>query len=244
MKSCYFIQKVLFIVLILSIISACKSPKRDWEKTEKEMTVEAFKKYIEMYPNSEYLVLAKQKLDSLQWNEAKLKNSIELFEIYLKDNPGGRYLGEANQKLATLEWEIAKKNNNIDVYKKYLAKYPNINYSDSVKTNIFLLECTWNDGFLERDYNFNEQKIHDAFMDIFNSQMMAISYGDVKGGVVHTYGIFDNKGLWEAKTGNRVSIKYVKKQDCTNVGLKINQGNKESAVRLHQLLIQKLKKIK
>jgi len=68
-------KKILFIglICIMSAYSVIAQSKKTWKNTQIANTITGYQSFIDKYPDSEYLEIAKQNLEQLKEQETKLK---------------------------------------------------------------------------------------------------------------------------------------------------------------------------
>ncbi|MBK8968351.1 MAG: hypothetical protein IPM36_17130 [Lewinellaceae bacterium] len=77
-----------------------------WEKAKKKNTIVAYEGFIEKYPNSDYALLAREKIKAFEnsdWRTAKSKNTIDAFRRFLAKHPYSKYSSEAEKLIIDLE---------------------------------------------------------------------------------------------------------------------------------------------
>jgi peptidoglycan hydrolase-like protein with peptidoglycan-binding domain len=88
-----------------------------WRRTERTDTAEAYRAYMERYPDGTYEADAVQRLrqferqarrearaeERLFWDEVRQDGSIEAYELYLQRYPSGAFAGDAQASLAELQ---------------------------------------------------------------------------------------------------------------------------------------------
>jgi len=230
---------LLFSSLLMLLIS-CNNTKKDWEKAQHQSTVESYNSFIEKHPGSEFVQSAKMKIIDLDWEYAINADSIAVYKDFLTKHPESEQIKEAKERLIILEWEQAKKINTIDYYKKFLNDYPKSIFTDSTNQRISDLEGTWENGFFNKEYMVDEEKIDDAIHQIFKN-CIAFSYGSVPNGYTKTYGVGDDKGNWSLNgEGGLVTVKIENDKHVLSVGFKINKGDRKASQYFHKLLEEKL----
>lgn len=88
-------------------------------------TSEAYKGFMNTYPESDFLEIAEQNYYDTQFIEATGDGSLESFVSFVKRNPQSPLKPEAEDKIYQMETE----DNRLDSYKRFIDKYPdNRNY--------------------------------------------------------------------------------------------------------------------
>jgi hypothetical protein len=119
-------KKIIIFLLVILFIVSCQ--KNSWDDVLQENSIEAYSKFIEENPESEFLEIAKFKLDSLQnmtdslaWIDSKNLNTALAYQNYIKEYPTGKYLEDAKKMLletiAVEKWkQIEPKKSIADIY--------------------------------------------------------------------------------------------------------------------------------
>lgn len=124
--------------------------KHNWQETRVVDTIEAYEKYLDMYPDSEYTDPAQDRLSFLKkdlnvWQQTQDVDSVPAYEFYLRDYPEGHYIDAAKErreflKEADAAWKSAQNSNTIKEYKLFIEKYPDCNLTHSARKSIIALE--------------------------------------------------------------------------------------------------------
>lgn len=91
-----------------------------WRRTERADTPEAYRSYLERYPDGLYVEDAQRRLrqferqarrearaeERLFWDEVRQNGSAESYRLYLERYPNGSFVGEAQAALAELEAQV------------------------------------------------------------------------------------------------------------------------------------------
>jgi hypothetical protein len=114
---------ICLLVIICIIVSltalgcatteALKKDNADYTIAKKENTAEAYKEYIEKYPDGKHVKDAKRRLVKLEWDSANSTNTIEAYNNFIKKykgNPyGSNYIELAEQNVKKLSEQLALK---------------------------------------------------------------------------------------------------------------------------------------
>jgi len=136
-----------------------------WDKVKGENSPEAYKAYLDKYPEGAFVPTARMNLENLLaeaedsiWESALLTDDIEGFKQYIQQYPNGRFTERAKEKLNEQEhkslspelpieveeelpdenklWDIALKSNKSLDYQAYLEVFPNGQYSQEAQQTI------------------------------------------------------------------------------------------------------------
>lgn len=107
-------------------------------KDEKTLT-DALNKYLDVYPDGEHNVEAREMLDDIPWHIALRRNTLEGYLDYQQRYPHRR-VGEVKDKVDALEderdWNMAVKCDTTDAFETYLEKHPNGIHSEDARNRI------------------------------------------------------------------------------------------------------------
>ncbi len=91
-----------------------------WEQAQQANTVEAFEKFVQANPQSEFADIARTRIDEHLWADASRTDSLESYERYIARHPGGGHSRAAQDKIADLRWKTASSINTIDAYADFV----------------------------------------------------------------------------------------------------------------------------
>lgn len=106
------------MLLALLLPTAC-GPSA-WEQAQQANTVEAFEKFVQANPQSEFAGIALTRIDELLWADASRTDSLDSYERYLAGRPEGGHSRAAQDKIADLRWKTASSINTIDAYADFV----------------------------------------------------------------------------------------------------------------------------
>lgn len=118
------------VLLLLSNFAKADSA---WCVACETATRAAFADFVESYPESEYVVEAKLRIDTLDWNAAKKKNDAEAYKFYIDNNPNGIYLDEATSLFEKLDSKIINKSDSLMIIKLFDDYYKALSDKDADK---------------------------------------------------------------------------------------------------------------
>jgi hypothetical protein len=124
--------------------------KHTWQEACVVDTIEAYEKYLDMHPDSEYAGPARDRVNFLKkdlnvWQQTQEVDSVPAYEFYLRDYPEGQYIDAARDrrqflKEADAAWQSAQNSNTIKEYKLFIDQYPDCNLTHSARNSIKALE--------------------------------------------------------------------------------------------------------
>lgn len=90
-----FIKSLIVLIIFTTMAISCNTVERDWKKTNRENSVEAFTEFIGKHPESEYADSAKMKILQLEcvWNDGYLDRTYS-FNDELAKTLGGFFTQE------------------------------------------------------------------------------------------------------------------------------------------------------
>lgn len=133
---------------------------RAFTEIAKSTDVEKFKRYIDTYPQSNYLYLAKDKIDSLDLNTAMLIGTEESLGDFIESHGDAKvnYLSAAQKQKemlegARIEYDNIATKTDLNEFKNYLKKYPKFKESSLAVTRSY--EIAKSSGLLDKLLEFN-----------------------------------------------------------------------------------------
>ena len=124
----------LLILVVGCATTSSKVLKKEtsaYNKTIQENTIEAYKEFIEQYPNSVHIEDAQCRLIKLEWGKTESENSIEAYRNFIKEykdySSDSNYIEVAERNIKELTEKLALKNakseNTIIAQKSSINKY-------------------------------------------------------------------------------------------------------------------------
>jgi hypothetical protein len=117
------IGKRLYVAVILLALSGCASPERSWREAEAQGTQEAYKAFVERFPNHPLAVQAHARLAGLAWEAAERKNTRDAYAAFVAQYPKGARVAEAQTRIEGLAWASAKGQGTIEAYQRFLRDF-------------------------------------------------------------------------------------------------------------------------
>ena len=130
---------LLISISLLILVVGCattssrvlKKETSAYNKTMQENTIEAYKEFIEQYPNSVHIEDAQRRLIKLEWEKTESENSIEAYRNFIKEykdySSDSNYIEVAERNIKELTEKLALKNakseNTIIAQKSSINKY-------------------------------------------------------------------------------------------------------------------------
>lgn len=130
-------------------------------------TISSLKNFISKYPNSEYVSLAKKRIeDHNMWKKAKEQNTISAYNTYLSKSTILAYKDDANKAIkniqAEIEWNNCKDSNDEEKLNAYIIKFPSSSLIDQANYRLNILKG-------ERYYSSNNYTLAYYYLKEANS---------------------------------------------------------------------------
>jgi hypothetical protein len=133
---------------------------RAFKEIANSSDVEKFKRYIDTYPQSNYLYRAKDKIDSLDLNTAMLIGTEESLGDFIESHGDAKvnYLSAAQKQKemlegARIEYDNIATKTDLNEFKNYLRRYPKFKESSLAVTRSY--EIAKSSGLLDKLLEFN-----------------------------------------------------------------------------------------
>ena len=98
--------------MVFALFIGCSNPERAYQKAKDENTIEAYKEFVEKFPESEKVDSAKTKIRELRhesaYKKAKNENTIKAYEEFIKEFPESEKVDSFKMKLRALRPEQGK----------------------------------------------------------------------------------------------------------------------------------------
>jgi len=137
-----------FMVISLALIIFCCGGSDPYQKAKRINTIDAYLQFIQENPQSEFIEVAKIKIDSLRFEKLALKDSTQLYEDFLTKYPDSNFRSRVETKLESLKYQNACYENTIQAYEAYLINYPHGKFrsqiNDKLEHRIYQNACSLN----------------------------------------------------------------------------------------------------
>jgi hypothetical protein len=94
---------VLTVVCAALLLAACSREAGDWRTTQGADTIEAYERFIEQYPQSEFAAQARERTRQLaeerDWQAATSADTAEAYQQFLSQYPEGKWTQEARVRI-------------------------------------------------------------------------------------------------------------------------------------------------
>jgi tetratricopeptide (TPR) repeat protein len=154
-------KKYYFFLLIMIVTLSCNNSGKEYQNAVTENTIQAYEKFLEKYPNSQFAEDARNKIISMEYAIADSINTIEEYNHFIKKYPDCEYAGEVKKRIMSMEYAIADSINTIDAYTQFLQKYPDNEFEDKVHSKIFDLNTAAMNKKLKENTGWEIKKVWD-----------------------------------------------------------------------------------
>ena len=110
-----------------------------WEQAVSENTFEAYKNFLDQYPESEHAEDANLKIEELYFEQAKEAGTASGYREFLERYPDGRLVQQATSLLESAVFETVKEENTLIAYENFLLEYPDNAFADHIPIKIIHL---------------------------------------------------------------------------------------------------------
>jgi len=146
------------------------------------------------------------------------------------------------------EWENAQQENSIEAYEDFIQNHPKSEHIDEAKKLRDDLMYKWKDGFLSRNYPEEKDLVQEAFSIIINEKnSMIVGMDNISNGSIVTFLCSLDGAITFTDQGaeGSVQIQVMNKYDDEDfiLGLKVNDGDKNASMQLHQAIVKKIEMI-
>lgn len=104
-----------------------------WYEACKKSSREAYVAFLDTYPENEYVLDVKLRIDSIDWHNATASNTAEAYKFYLDNNPSGIHVDEAEAEYERLDAKSISKADSTMVIKLFESYYKALETKDDVK---------------------------------------------------------------------------------------------------------------
>lgn len=132
----------LFVLILIMILSGCVGSA--YKNTKATNTIQAYKEFVNEYPDSEYTSEAKLSLARLEWENTRRNNTIEGYRRFINKYPKSAFASDANDKIIKSKWAQTKKKNRGYAYNIFIKEYPNSVFAREAKEKLIKLD--WEDA--------------------------------------------------------------------------------------------------
>lgn len=170
--------KLAGIILVVLLPLELTAQKGKYNKVIKTNTIEAYKAFLDKYPDSEYNKNIRSGLIDLEFVKVKQENTKVSYEYFLSHYPNSKYDLETTLKIEEFSFIETGHKNTIDGYYEFLKLYPNGQFSSIVKDTIISLKYqeTQKNGSIEAYKKFLELYPETSFTKEAKKNLSSLEY--------------------------------------------------------------------
>ena len=135
------LSRILALSLVLAVLG-CAATKRDWDHAQQLNTVESYQSFLRKYPQSEFAVEAKARIEELNWIEAQQLNTEDSYQAFLGKYSQSKFAVEARRRLDDICFRQATAENTPTSYAEFLKRFPNSEKSQEARRRLLRLYLT------------------------------------------------------------------------------------------------------
>jgi len=132
----YNMPFIIFIIFLTFVVS-CGGENSLNEKAKELDSIESYENFLSKYPESQYALDVRSRIQILRYNQAKKTGTTESYEKFLSKYPNSKYDAELKERILILNYEQAKKDATKEAYKEFLRNYPNSKYTKEIKKLLY-----------------------------------------------------------------------------------------------------------
>lgn len=153
-------------ILLLFLLQGCASLFRSDEDIRKEQeaqfepyrqknSIEAYRTFIQKYPDNIFIPLAKGTIEDLEFAPYEQQNSIAGYREFIKAFPANRNSVRAVEKIDQLEFSRIEDMDTAAAYREFIRKNPHSNYTMLAQQRLQELEFRELDKTCREQYRFD-----------------------------------------------------------------------------------------
>ena len=124
----------ILLSIIVFLFFSCDRTKKEFEAAQKINTVQAYKQFLQKYPDSKWVEKSKEAIIEIEFFiEQEQINTTEAYEQFLQKYPIGEFAEKAKQAIGLLN---AQEKNSIEAYQKFLDTKPDSKYAVIANNNL------------------------------------------------------------------------------------------------------------
>ncbi len=137
------------MLLIILGLGGCDSPERAWEIADRDDTPTAYLEFLAKYPESEYVDLARARIESLTesraWERTQFRNTLAGYTTFVEQFPDSAHVTEAQNRILGIHqedaWAIAQDADSAAVVAAFLRDYPDAPQATRARELLAVLEA-------------------------------------------------------------------------------------------------------
>ncbi len=132
--------QILGSACLFLLVLGCDNEYTAYDETKATNTAEAYKAFIEQYPEGVNAPDAMHKLEGLDWEAAVAAGTAEAYETYLTDHPEGPHITEAKLEAPKAAWVETESKGDRAAFVAFLEAYGGSAYSKKANDAIALMD--------------------------------------------------------------------------------------------------------
>ena len=133
-------QRSVFALCLTLVFLGCATTGTFWWRATRANTVDAYRDFLQKYPDSRYTVEARHRIEELDWQAARSLNSVDAYERFVMNYPESPHRPKADSLIEELDWKQAQAGKGLDAYQGFVRKHPSSRYRSLAETRIEELE--------------------------------------------------------------------------------------------------------
>lgn len=118
-------------VFLLGATAGCDSPDAAWEEAREADSIEAYRQFVEAYPDSPQASDAEQRIVELRreqaWEAARMEDTVEAYQAFLGEHSEGELADQARSRLSVLErqnaWQALEDSDDLEALQAFADEY-------------------------------------------------------------------------------------------------------------------------
>ncbi|MCF8364987.1 MAG: SUMF1/EgtB/PvdO family nonheme iron enzyme [Bacteroidales bacterium] len=107
---------------------ADEQEEKFWHECSAKNDLESMQKYLELYPDGNWVADAMQAIKLLKdknaWQNTQSENTKTAYQKYADNYPNGEFINSANQQIEQITWDETTAENTMDAFQAYIQIYP------------------------------------------------------------------------------------------------------------------------
>jgi len=124
------------LLLLAFALVACSPAQREWRKSKRSNTSEAYRAFALANPTDPHRADALERVEQLDWQRAITRDSADAWGNYVAFHPGSARIGEARSNLEGARWRSAVEENSRQGFDLYLGSHPSGAHAAEARTKL------------------------------------------------------------------------------------------------------------
>lgn len=126
-------------------------------------TIAAYDSYINRFPQSSYVGVARQKIEDIDWNNTQNDDSYQAYKTFVNKYPYSDRVSKAKGKYELRLFQTLTKANNVSVYRNFVDNFPDSPYALQAQDSVYSLSTK--SSQVKDFYNFIKQNPNNRNID-------------------------------------------------------------------------------